>query len=124
MKAWRIAAATTVCWPRGTWANALRMKWTRQRCQVAPMTIDRQQAIDPISRGDGARRRRRGDRTLQALVAVGDDELHAFQATADEFLEEARPEGLGLALQGLLALSPSEIGSMASWPSMDRCAGR
>ena len=60
------------------------------------MTIDRQQAIDPISRGDGARRRRRGDRTLQALVAVRDDQLHAFQAAADEVLEEARPEGLGL----------------------------
>ena len=35
-KAWRIAAATIVCWPFGTWASALRIKCTRQLCQVAP----------------------------------------------------------------------------------------
>ncbi|BCI69435.1 hypothetical protein SPKIRA_20960 [Sphingomonas paucimobilis] len=35
---WRMAAATTVFWPLGTYASALRMKWTRQRCQVALRT--------------------------------------------------------------------------------------
>ena len=37
-KTCRIAAATTVFWPLGTCASAFLMKWTRQRCQVAPTT--------------------------------------------------------------------------------------
>lgn len=38
-----------------------------------------------------------GDRGLQPLVRIGDDQLHALEAAARQVLEEARPEGLGLA---------------------------
>jgi hypothetical protein len=37
-KAWRIAAATMVCWPLGTCARAFLIQCTRQRCQQAPRT--------------------------------------------------------------------------------------
>ena len=37
-----------------------------------------------------------GDRLLEALVGVGDDQLHALQAAPDQGLEEAGPERLGL----------------------------
>ena len=52
------------------------MKWTRQRCQVALRIF--------------------GDRGLQPLVGVGDDELHAAQAAAGELAQELDPERLGL----------------------------
>ena len=58
------------------WARALRMKWTRQRCQVAVKHL-----------GDGG---------LDALVGVGDDQLDAAQAAPGELAQEGRPEGLGL----------------------------
>ena len=35
------------------------------------------------------------DRGLEALVRIGDDQLHAPQAAADKALEERAPEGLG-----------------------------
>lgn len=38
MDAWRSAAETMLCWPFGTYARALRIKLTRQRCQEAPTT--------------------------------------------------------------------------------------
>jgi len=60
-------------------ARTLRMKWTRQRCQVAVKTIDRQEAIDPISEGDGASRRRRRRRRPRALVGIGDHRLSAIK---------------------------------------------
>jgi len=37
-----------------------------------------------------------GDRVLQPLVGVGDDQLHADQATGDQRAHEVRPERLGL----------------------------
>ena len=37
-----------------------------------------------------------GDRLLEPFVGIGDDQLHALQATAHQGLEEARPESLGL----------------------------
>src|SRR5215472_9882990 len=37
-KAWRSAAATMLCCVLGTWARALRIQCTRQRCQLAPNT--------------------------------------------------------------------------------------
>src|ERR1700739_2053964 len=37
-KAWRSAAATMLCWVFATWARALRIQCTRQRCQPAPNT--------------------------------------------------------------------------------------
>jgi len=37
-----------------------------------------------------------GDRVLQPLVGVGDDQLHADQAARDQALDELRPERLGL----------------------------
>ena len=42
-----MAAATTVVWLRGTWASALRMKCTRQRCQVAPVRVRAMAALSP-----------------------------------------------------------------------------
>ncbi len=36
-----------------------------------------------------------GNRRLEPLVGIGDDQLHAGQAAPDEVLEEARPERLG-----------------------------
>ncbi len=36
--AWRKDADAILCWPLGTQANALLIQWTRQRCQVAPIT--------------------------------------------------------------------------------------
>src|SRR5258708_24938034 len=56
------------------WARALRMKWTRQRCQVV---------VDL------------GDSRLDALVGIRDDELDAAQAAPRQLPEECRPEGLG-----------------------------
>src|ERR1700761_2066988 len=38
-----------------------------------------------------------GDGGLQALVGVGDHQLHAFEAPPDEVAQESRPEGFGLA---------------------------
>ena len=32
-----------------------------------------------------------GDRLLETLVGIGDDQLHALEATADQGLEEAGP---------------------------------
>ena len=46
-KAWRMAAATTVVWLRGTWARAFLMKCTRQRCQVAPARLRAMAASSP-----------------------------------------------------------------------------
>jgi hypothetical protein len=37
-----------------------------------------------------------GDRVLQSLVGVGDDQLHADQAAGDQRAHEVRPERLGL----------------------------
>ena len=39
-----------------------------------------------------------GDRLLQALVGVGDDELHAGQAALDQRAQELAPERLRLGL--------------------------
>ena len=38
-KAVRITAATIWCWGRGTWASALRMKWTRHLCHAHPINF-------------------------------------------------------------------------------------
>jgi hypothetical protein len=38
-----------------------------------------------------------GDRRLEPLVGIGDDELHAAQAAPDQAPEEGAPEGLGFA---------------------------
>ena len=38
-----------------------------------------------------------GDGGLEALVGIGDDQLHALQSATDEVLEEGRPERLGFA---------------------------
>src|SRR5579883_3260918 len=37
-----------------------------------------------------------GDGRLDALMSVGDDQLHAAQAPPGELTQEGRPEGLGL----------------------------
>jgi len=60
-------------------ARTLRMKCTRHLCQVAVKTIDRQEAIDPISEGDGASRRRRRRQRPRALVGVRDHQLSAIK---------------------------------------------
>ena len=60
-------------------ASTLRMKCTRHLCQVAVKTIDRQEAIDPISEGDGASRRRRRRRRPRAFVGVRDHQLSAIK---------------------------------------------
>jgi hypothetical protein len=44
-----------------------------------------------------------GDRRLQALVGIGDGELHAHQATGDEPTQELGPESFRLALAHLHA---------------------
>jgi hypothetical protein len=36
-----------------------------------------------------------GDRRLEPLMGIGDDELHALEAALDQALEKGRPEGLG-----------------------------
>ena len=43
----RIAAATIVWEPLGTWASTLRRKCTRQRCQVAPSITAAMAALSP-----------------------------------------------------------------------------
>ena len=58
------------------WASALRMKWTRQRCQVALQHL-----------GDGG---------LEPFMGVGDDQLDAAQAAPAQLAQELGPEGLGL----------------------------
>ena len=58
------------------WASALRMKWTRQRCQVAAEHAGPSAALMPF-------------------VRVGDDQLHAAQAAAGELAQELGPERLG-----------------------------
>ncbi|BCI70390.1 hypothetical protein SPKIRA_12200 [Sphingomonas paucimobilis] len=72
---WRMAAATTVFWPLGTYASALRMKWTRQRCRGAEDA---------------------GDCRLEAFVGIRDDQPDPRQPAAGEVLEEVGPEHLGL----------------------------
>ena len=69
----RIAAATISALPLGTTASTLRMKWTRQRCQAAPMQD-------------------RADRGLQAGVGVGDDQLHPVEAAGLQRAQERGPE--------------------------------
>ena len=59
-----------------TWASALRMKCTRQRCQVE--------------------RQHLGGGRLQPFVRIGDDELDAAQAPARQRAQELGPERLGL----------------------------
>ena len=49
---------------------ALRMKWTRQRCQAAPWRTVRDRGDEPA-------------------VGVGDDQLHASQATAAQVAENS-----------------------------------
>jgi hypothetical protein len=44
-----------------------------------------------------------GDRVLQPLVSVGDDQLHADQAAGDQAPDELRPERLGLRLADVQA---------------------
>src|SRR6185295_5636610 len=56
-------------------ASTLRMKCTRQRCQVADRTL--------LTAG------------LQALMRVGDDELDATQAASRQLAQELRPDRLG-----------------------------
>ena len=63
-------------WVLPACARALRTKWTRQRCQVARSTLV-----------DGG---------LQALMGVGDDQLHAAQAARRQGAQEVEPEGLRL----------------------------
>jgi hypothetical protein len=53
----------------------LRLKCTRQRCQLALSTL--------------------ATVALMPLVGVGDDELDAAQAAAGELAQERRPERLG-----------------------------
>ena len=48
--------------------------------------------MDPAALPGGAEHA--GDRLLEALVGIGDHQLHAVQATADQGLEKAGPEGL------------------------------
>ena len=58
------------------WASALRMKWTRQRCQVALSTL--------------------ATAALMPSWASEIDELDAAQAAAGELAQERGPERLGL----------------------------
>ena len=44
----RIAAATISLLPLGTTASTLRMKWTRQRCQLEPMNTALMAALSPV----------------------------------------------------------------------------
>ena len=74
----RIVAATISAAALGTSARAFRMKWTRQRCQLAPW---RTAAIA----------------ALQALVGVADHQLDPAEATSDQAAQELVPEGPVLA---------------------------
>ena len=47
-----------------------------------------------------------GDRLLEALVGIGDDQLHALEATADQGLEEAGPKGFRF---GRADLKPDDL---------------
>ena len=58
------------------WARALRMKWTRQRCQVAFITL--------------------ATAALMPSWASEIDELDAAQAAPAQLAQELGPEGLGL----------------------------
>src|SRR6266849_4814179 len=64
---------------------------------------------------DGAalprRAERLADRVLQSFVRVGDDQLHAGQATLDQAAEEVAPERLRLALAAVEAdhLAPTRL---------------
>ena len=58
------------------WASALRMKWTRQRCQVALSTL--------------------ATAALMPSCASEIDQLDAAQAAAAQLAQEVGPEGLGL----------------------------
>ena len=44
----RIAAATISAEPLGTWASTLRRKWTRQRCQAAPIITAAMACLRPV----------------------------------------------------------------------------
>src|SRR5919198_1279142 len=52
-----------------------------------------------------------GDRGLEPLVGVGDDELHAGEPASDQRLEELAPERLGLRLADVEAgdLPPARL---------------
>ncbi len=59
-----------------------------------------------------------GDGRFQALVRVGDHQLHVFEAATDEITQEGRPEWLGIAWAGVqpddLALAVSACKSPRS----------
>ena len=93
-----MAAATISAEALGTLARTLRTKWTRQRCQDAPMK----------TAPDGG---------LQPDVVVGDDELDPDEAPGPQPLEERRPEGpvFGVAHVDAQHLSVP-VGRAPRWP--------
>ena len=78
LKIGRISAASSPCWSLRAWPRQSRRKCTVQRCQG--------HAEHP------------GDRGLEPLVGVGDDELHADQAARHQRAQELGPERLRLGL--------------------------
>src|SRR6266511_2821903 len=89
LKIGRISAASIGCCSRRAWPSASRRKWTVQRCQ--------------------------GDPLLQALVRVGDDQLHTAQAALDQAAEELPPERFGLALA---AIEPDHLAAAGLMDAM------
>jgi hypothetical protein len=59
-----------------------------------------------------------GDRVLQSLVGVGDDQLHPDEAAGDQRAHEVRPERLGLCLADIEAAVAGCLGcSCCAWMS-------